>query len=50
MKCKHCGKEIIKCMDRWYHKEKSTWFCFTTHAEPVSPDKRISGKSAGVER
>ena len=34
MNCKHCGKEIIKCVDRWYHKQGSKWLCNTKHAEP----------------
>lgn len=34
MDCKNCEKEIIKVVDKWYHKDSQKWFCDTAHAEP----------------
>ena len=36
--CKHCGEEIIKVKDRWYHTRTSYWVCDTAHAEPKEED------------
>jgi len=33
-KCKHCKKEIVKIVGRWYHTKSGNWFCFLNKAEP----------------
>lgn len=34
MKCKNCGKEIVVCSNRCYHKDSQKWYCSTLVAEP----------------
>ena len=38
--CKNCGKEIVRVVNRWYHKNTQKWFCNTKHAEEKEAKKK----------
>ena len=34
-KCKNCGREIVKVVNRWYHTDDSKRHCSTKVGEPI---------------